>query len=179
MTFAVLAFIAFFLFDVNSVRLRLRTLQILFPLGALCLLIATWTEARTAFQQTAPLDGIDFVWLAFSAIHAILLVYALFFAIPFSASYTNSLNVGPRTVTRTGLYGMCRHPGVWFLACSMFFLALAMSTSRMWLFVGLVSALNLLYVGFQDVWTFPHIFSDYDDYRQCIPFLLPRLKEGS
>lgn len=176
MAFAVLAFTAFFLFDLNSVYFRFRTLQILFPLGALMLLAATMTEAHAALRQTAPLDSIDFVWLFLSAIHSIFLAYALFFAIPFSPSYTNSIDANPRTVTRTGLYGMCRHPGVWFLTLALVFLALAISTLRMWLFVGLVSFLNLLYVWFQDVWTFPRIFSDYSDYRQSVPFLLPRLK---
>ncbi|HHT16081.1 MAG: hypothetical protein ACOX6G_05325 [Christensenellales bacterium] len=177
MVFAVLAFASFFLFDMNSVRLRFRALQILFPLGVLLLLTATMAEAHIAFQLTAPLDSIDFVWLVLSAIHTILLVYALFFAIPFSASYTDSVNVNPRTVIRTGLYGICRHPGVWLLSFALFFLALAMSTLRMWLFVGLVSVLNLLYVVFQDLWTFPRIFSDYIDYRQSVPFLIPRLKK--
>ncbi|HHU01577.1 MAG: hypothetical protein ACOX54_09070 [Christensenellales bacterium] len=177
MAIVILAFAAFLLFDMNSVILRSKTLQILFPLGVLLLLIATITEVNTAYWQTAPLESIDYVWLALSAIHTILLVYALFFAIPFSESYTDSINVGSRTVTRTGLYGICRHPGVWFLAFALFFLALAMSTLRMWLFVGLVSFFNLLYALFQDLWTFPRIFSDYNDYRQSVPFLLPRLRK--
>lgn len=174
---AIIAFAAFFLFDVNSVTLRFRTLQILFPLGALSLLAATIAEVHIAFGQTAPLDSIDYVWLALSAIHTILLVYALFFAIPFSESYTDSVDAAPRTVTRTGLYGICRHPGVWFLALALFFIALAMPTTRIWLFVGLVSFLNLLYVQFQDLWTFPRIFSDYDDYKLSVPFLIPRLRK--
>ncbi|NLB38839.1 MAG: hypothetical protein GX810_06295 [Clostridiales bacterium] len=37
-----------------------------------------------------------------------------------------------------------------------------------------MSALNLGYAAFQDVWTFPRMFSDYADYRLHVSFLVPR-----
>ena len=35
------------------------------------------------------------------------------------------------------------------------------------------SLCNLLYVLFQDRWTFPRTFPDYPAYRRRVPFLLP------
>lgn len=34
--------------------------------------------------------------------------------------------------------------------------------------------LDLLYAVFQDVWTFPKTFCDYEEYRREAPFLIPR-----
>ena len=35
---------------------------------------------------------------------------------------------------------------------------------------------NLGYVIFQDIWTFPKTFSDYEEYKEKTPFLIPDWK---
>ena len=60
------------------------------------------------------------------------------------------------------------------LALVYLFLSLAAPTAPMIVFSVVMSALNLGYAAFQDVWTFPRMFSDYADYRLHVSFLVPR-----
>ena len=47
------------------------------------------------------------------------------------------------------------------------------------LWLGLVlSFLNLLYAWYQDRWIFVREFSDYEDYRREVPFLIPGRGKG-
>lgn len=163
----------FVLYDVSIVENTRPLAKWLFPLGCAVLLGATAAAVVRAFAALGPPSGLRIVFLALALILFLLLVYALFFAIPFAPAYTDLPDV-PRKVTRTGLYGLCRHPGVWFLALVYLFLSLAAPTAPMIVFSVVMSALNLGYAAFQDVWTFPRMFSDYADYRLHVPFLVPR-----
>lgn len=171
--FGILAFVIFVLYDVNAVGHRNRTLNWLFPLGCAVLLGATvWAYVRAVDAVGAP-HGLRLVFLVLALLSLLGLVYALFLAIPFSPAYRDMPDA-PRKVTRTGLYGLCRHPGVWFLGLVYLFLTLSAPAERMILFSAVMAGLNLLYAAFQDAWTFPKMFTDYPDYRLHVPFLLPR-----
>jgi len=78
-------------------------------------------------------------------------------------------------VCRSGMYGWCRHPGIWcFFGC---FFCVGLSTGNMnRVMLSLcLSFLNLLYAWYQDRLIFVEEFSDYREYQEQVPFLLPRL----
>ncbi len=105
------AFLLFFLSDYNDWRWSRRSLRVCFPLGVLLLTAGTAWEI---WQGTPPLHG----WLRGAAVLLAvfffgLLVYTLFFALPVEASYARPGE--ERGACTTGVYALCRHPGVlWF-----------------------------------------------------------------
>jgi protein-S-isoprenylcysteine O-methyltransferase Ste14 len=102
-----------------------------------------------------------------------LLIYTLFFALPFQDTYLET--GGSPKIYKDGMYALCRHPGVlWFIGFYIF-LGLMLKIPLLIAAVVVFSLLNLLYVVFQDNWTFMKMFSDYDLYKKETPFLLPNL----
>lgn len=166
------AFVLFFLYDWHTVTGRVSWLRGGFFAGCLLLAVSLAGLLATALAAT----GAGPVRLTAGLIAAggflLLLLYTLFGAIPFDATY---LQEGGRPcVCRRGVYALCRHPGVLWLFGFTLCLWLALGTRPLlaaWL---LFSASNLLYVWLQDRWSFPRTFADYDDYRREVPFLLPR-----
>ena len=106
------AFAAFFAYDVNSVRPVRPWFHRLFAVGCALLAAATgllvWNcRAFFAFSGRALALG------ALAAVFLALMVYTLFFALPFSATYLEEN--APRKAYTGGMYALCRHPGVlWF-----------------------------------------------------------------
>ena len=101
----------------------------------------------------------------------LLLVHALFFALPFKRTYLEENAARP--VYDRGVYALCRHPGVlWFLL--FYFFGWLWSGADLlfwaWLLFGL---LNVGYIVLQDCWIFPRTFDNYGDYRKTTPFLIP------
>jgi protein-S-isoprenylcysteine O-methyltransferase Ste14 len=170
-----LAFLFFVLYDVNKVTINYRLLRGGFLLG--CVLL---TGATVGLIYTA-LNGIDnetqepivrtLFFGAIALISLILLIYTLFFAIPFRETYLTS-KAQPE-VCDTGIYALSRHPGVlWFMG---FYLFLWLAIPDPLLLSGgvLFSLLNIFYVLFQDKWVFMKTFPGYSEYKESTPFLFP------
>lgn len=160
-------FALFFISDYNDWRLSRRGLKCCFPLGALLLVAGTALDIRPAM---APAQGwFRLAGLALAALFLALEVYTLFFALPVEASYARPGE--KRSVCTTGVYALCRHPGVlWFAGLY----------GCLWLAAGLpvweaalYSALDVLLVIFEDLCVFPARLEGYDAYRAQTPFLLP------
>jgi protein-S-isoprenylcysteine O-methyltransferase Ste14/DNA-binding XRE family transcriptional regulator len=100
-----------------------------------------------------------------------LMVYTLFFALPFSATYLEEN--APRKAYTGGMYALCRHPGVLWFAGAYLCLGLLLGTPKAAVFALVMTGLNIAYVLFQDRWTFPQSFVNYEEYRRTTPFLLP------
>ena len=102
-------------------------------------------------------------------IFKIALKNTLFFALPAEASYAHPGE--DRPVCASGVYALCRHPGVlWFAGA---YLCLWGGCGfPLWAAV-LYTVLDVLLVVFEDGWVFPARLSGYDDYRRTTPFLLP------
>ena len=103
-------FALFFLSDANDLHWGRRELRWCFPLGAVLLTAATAAECLAG---QPPVGGWTRAAAALGTLLFLLLeVYALFFALPPKASYGAP---GQSRSTRvTGLYALCRHPGVLF-----------------------------------------------------------------
>lgn len=152
--------------DVNDAFWRRRWLRPSFALGAALTAFAAAWLSFTREARLAPAWRIAFA--ALGAVSLALTVAAVFFAVPPSG---RAASEGERRAVTTGLYALCRHPGVLFSA------PLLLS---LWGACGLPAyaalayfALNALYAFIQDRWLFPHFLIGYDDYRTTTPFLLP------
>ncbi len=176
MAYIVLGAIAFFffiLYDINSVLINHRLLHSSFFLGCILLIGATsgiiyqsWAYGIVNFERSL-------FFFVIAVGFFILLLYTLFFALPFEDTYVES-DQAPKTC-QTGVYALCRHPGVlWFIGFY-FFLWLAFPSNLLFAGALIFSGLNILYIIVQDYWTFVKIFPDYLDYKKNTPFLVPNL----
>ena len=165
-------FLLFFLYDWNRIFRKLRWMNGFFYGGCLCLVLA---GAFFVSQALRTWSGPALLWLLLSILFLMGLLYTLFFALPFDATYLKEAD--QHRVCRAGHYGLCRHPGIWwFLGC---YLCLGMAAGGLEkLLEALVfSLLNLGYAWYQDRYIFPEEFCDYEDYQRKVPFLLPRMQK--
>lgn len=163
-----IGFLLCFLYDWNRVFWKKKWMSGFFWIGCLCqvyagiaMLVQVWKNRHAGWLV---FTGAAFLCLAG-------LIYTLFFALPFDSTYCQEAN--QHRVCRTGIYGVCRHPGIWwFFGC---FLCLGLASGDIDAIVSgvLLSVMNLLYAWYQDKWIFPEEFSDYRDYQKEVPFLLP------
>ena len=174
MPFIVLGCLAFgflFIFDVNKNKFQNKYLNITFALGIMILAGSTigilWGdferfEISNAFRLLAGIIAIALF---------LILIYGLFFALPFNKTYTSTNETNQ--LIDTGVYALCRHPGViWF-----FFLYLCLwiaSEKMIMLWAGIIwTIMDVIHVYIQDRWFFPYTFDGYDIYKSRVPFLIP------
>ena len=164
-------FVLCLLYDWNSVRPVCKIFGSFFALGCACL--AAGTAALLWYSRDAllPVRTGSLFALAGVVIALAGLVYTLFFALPFSATYVQQ-STGRKAYTE-GIYALCRHPGVLWLGLAYLCLAFALGTGRSWAFFAAILGMDIGYVVFQDLWTFPKTFCNYEQYRQTTPFLWP------
>lgn len=160
------AFGLFFLYDWNRVSVKKKWIKSFFTLGCLLLL-----GVGLCFAVDAWMGGIR-LWLLPALCFLSGLIHTLFFALPFDATYCR--DAGERRVCRTGVYGWCRHPGIWWFFGCFVCLGLADGQTERLLLGLCLSALNLGYAWYQDRFIFIKEFSDYADYQKSVPFLIPR-----
>ncbi|MDX9888398.1 MAG: hypothetical protein RBS51_03935 [Anaerovoracaceae bacterium] len=167
------SFLLFGLYDINQVKWNKKPLKSLFFMGIL-IIVATSLTLLVESGVLLEARAWQVVMLIISGLFFLLLMYALFIAIPFSKTYITSSENDPPGVCDQGMYGICRHPGfLWFTGAYIFF-ALGLQSTAAILVVAVFIVCNFLYVLFQDLWTFPHLFEDYEVYKEKVPFLIPR-----
>jgi protein-S-isoprenylcysteine O-methyltransferase Ste14 len=168
------AFVLFMLYDINSVTVNYRILRGCFFVGCILLVAATAGLISSAFTEGMWHTGRILVFVPLAIIFMLLLIYTLFFAIPFKDTYIKS-NVKPKTCS-AGFYALSRHPGVlWFIGFY-FSLWLALSGTLLLTAGILFSLLNLGYIALQDRWIFMSVFPDYGEYKATTPFLIPNYR---
>lgn len=174
------AYLLFFLYDLSGMIGRLRIFRFGFFAG--CLLLAATTagllyDGRCSFtSRLANCLGAVITGGVLALLFLILLIYTLFFALPFSDTYTQEKKAKTDKspiLCRTGVYALCRHPGVLWLAGFYCGLWVMVGTVDMLAAFVLFSLLDVAYAFFQDRWTFMKLFAEYGDYRREAPFLLP------
>lgn len=168
------AFLLFFLYDINQLVLKKAILGYAFFGGVFLLTASTAGILLSGLNQID--TGLFRIWFfAFlSMIFLILVIYSLFFALPFKDTYIDKK--APPKVYDKGIYALCRHPGVIFFVGFYAFLGLSLQIPLFWGAAALFSILNILYAIFQDRWTFMKLFSNYDEYRKTTPFLIPTVE---
>ena len=164
-------FLLYFIYDINSVLWKNTLLKKLFAAGSICVVMSAAWCLWDGLKKGTAAPGICAACAAGSLVFLILLVYTLFFALPFEETYVKESGV--RLAYTEGVYALCRHPGVlWFVG--LFFCLWGMTGEfiRGTYFAGMIFW-NYLYIVFQDLWTFPRTFSNYGEYKHTTPFLLP------
>lgn len=166
-----LGFSLYLLYDIDSFVPLWKPLRLGFAAGTALITTATVLQMYTALRLGAISGTWDILLLVLGLAAFAALIYCLFFALPFKATY-NDPEQGRRTYTY-GVYALCRHPGILcFFAMYLFWGLAALPTNFLW--YGMVlSILNLAYALFQDRVTFPKTFCDYSDYCAKVPLLLP------
>lgn len=167
-----LAFILLTLFDANKIYRWHGAFNALFPLS-----MGLLSVSSVFIYLQRNLWGSFTAWPIFYGLVALglaLQIHALFFALPAAKTYASLETV---SLVKTGVYGLCRHPGVWgFILMSM---GLTLATgSVLVLWTALVwTVLDLVHIWIQDVFFFPQSIPGYVDYQQQVPFLFFGVKE--
>ena len=164
------AFGMFFLYDWNRVFLKKKWFVPLFAAGNLLLAVV---GGRMVYACISSGFKVQSAWLLPGAIFLAILVYTLYFALPFDNTYCQEAD--RHKVCRSGMYGWCRHPGIWWFFGCFFCVGLSTGNPNRVMLSLCLSFLNLLYAWYQDRLIFVEEFSDYREYREQVPFLLPRL----
>lgn len=160
------AFVLLFLGDWNDWKWNRRILRLCFPAGTV--LLAAVTAVQFGLRAPARL-AVRVPFLLLSAVFLGLLVYTLFFAIPAGDAYVTQACGRPACVS--GVYALCRHPGVlWFAGlygCLIPAAGLPAASALGY------TALNVMLAAFEDTCVFPARLAGYGAYRRHTPFLVP------
>ncbi|XMB85332.1 hypothetical protein RJG79_07840 [Mycoplasmatota bacterium WC44] len=170
----IVGFVLLFIYEANQILWRKSFLKTFFTSGFVCIITATFIMALDGLSVIHVLSSSFFVGVFCFIIFFVLLIYTLFFSIPFTASYVEQFQ--QRSVYTQKMYALSRHPGVlWFIGVY-WSLVLLFPTQSMIVLAVVLSTLNLVYVLIQDVWSFPKLFVDYQQYKNTTPFLIPSIK---
>ena len=172
-----IAFILFMVYDLEqagavSHRFHKMT-KYFFTIGSVLLVAVTgvllWRTNISVMDWNEKQIG----FLLLTVIFFLLLIYTLFFALPFEETYV--AQEAHKTYDKK-MYAICRHPGVLWFAGFYFCLWLTFDTVPLLMMAVWFSFLNLCYIILQDFYTFPKVFSDYTEYQKSVPFLIPNGK---
>ena len=166
-----LAFIFPLIFDINKIRFLNKYLNISFAIGIIILAFSTLGILISDFERFEINNIFRLLAGLVSTVSLLLMIYALFFALPFSKTYTDVEK--KNLVIDTGMYALCRHPGVIWFAFFYLFLWIA-SGKMMMLWAGIAwTIMDIVHVYIQDNWFFPHTLEGYNTYKSRVPFLIP------
>lgn len=162
-----IGYILFFIYDINSIHWNNSIIKRFFFIGSIFILVGTIFEFVSNFKNIQ-FDLFHIIFIFLSILFFILLIYTLFFCFSFDETYIKQTN---RKVYDKGMYGICRHPGIYWFFLLYVSLGMIIYPSS-FIFKGiLLSFYNLVYALFQDSYTFMHTFDDYDLYKKNVPFL--------
>ena len=154
-----LGFLLYFIYDINSIRKKNVIFQKFFAVGTVFVVVSLLMELLLLWGQCQHRIGRMIGFGTGAVGFFALLIYTLFFALPFEETYCEDNKL--RAAYTEGMYGVCRHPGVlWFAGAYL----------CMWgMFGGWKQGIYFL----QDLWTFPQTFFNYKEYQKNTPFLIP------
>lgn len=167
----IVGFVILYLYDINSITKKYLFVKKFFFIGCIFIILA---NVVLLFENMNHINsGLTlYISIVGFVVAFILLIYTLFFALPFDDTYKSSTN----QICDRGMYALCRHPGViWFFLTYLCLNGIFL-TSEVTRFLILANALNVLYVILQDIVIFPRIFQGYDRYKMSTPFLMPNNK---
>ena len=128
-------------------------------------------EEPAAAPNSAAVTGIPALLLAAGAIlSALLLIWSVFLEFSW---VRRKRKLAPEATVDSGTYGLCRHPGFWWLSFLVIFLNLLRGVRLYSIATILMIALDFVLVFVQDRYIFPRILPGYEEYRKRVPFLIP------
>jgi len=104
-----------------------------------------------------------------------LLIYSLFIEIGIKDPYTKYNKDTGRIATKSGTYGIIRHPGlVWFTFLSLS-LILIYKNFLFTILMLIMVIMDLILVLVEDYYIFPRLFVNYQDYKKTVPLFIPNV----
>ena len=165
-----LGFVFFYIFDLNKIVFIHKNINLSFAAGVI-ILAASTVGILCGDYQAFDLPGwLRWIFSLMAMMALLLMIYSLFFALPFLETYVVSES---GRLVDTGMYALCRHPGViWFFFLYLFLWLASGKTMMMW--AGTVwTIMDIIHVYVQDRWLFPKNLPGYDQYKNEVPFLIP------
>ncbi|MGF6366906.1 protein-S-isoprenylcysteine O-methyltransferase Ste14 [Aequitasia blattaphilus] len=170
--FGLIGFICYIIYDINAIIWKKKVFFSFFFLGSIIVILSSLYSYTTTYGEAGFSERV-FLMFVFSLCFFLLLIYTLFFALPFQKTYRDHAEIP--SVCDSGVYALCRHPGfLWFLFLYLF-LGLTLRASYFIYFGLFLSACNFFYICLQDIYVFPRQFKDYQTYKNQTPFLVPSL----
>ena len=168
----IIGFICFIFFDLNKIYWKSKLLNLFFIIGSILLIFSTgYSIWLSDWHGLISHFGILQIILLLCLILAgSMLIYVLFFALPFNNTYIQSDDL---PLVDKGWYGTCRHPGFWMFALFYLFLAWLLSSNSLFCCFILYSTCNFIYIVIQDKYIFPQYIEGYSQYKKKVPFLIP------
>lgn len=167
------AYLLYFIYDLNTIKKNNKFLRTFFLLGSLLLLGSTTLFVIKTFENHSIF--LIILMSLLSLFFLSLLVYTLFFAIPFDKTYLKESE--ERLAYTKGVYSICRHPGMlWYTGLYLSLWGLTGNLNAFYFYVIMIF-LDLLYIIYQDVLIFPKTFSNYNEYKNTTPFLIPSFRK--
>ena len=164
-------FLLYFIYDINSIQKKNKFMQKFFAAGTILVVVSLLMELYLAWGQGHRSAGAMAGFGIGAVLFLVLLIYTLFFALPFEETYCEENKL--RAAYTEGVYGLCRHPGVLWFAGAFLCMWGMLGGLRQGIYFGLMIFWNYLYIIFQDLWTFPRTFFNYNEYQKTTPFLIP------
>ena len=167
-----LGFLLYFMYDINSIQKKKNVIfQKFFAAGTVLVVVSLLMELWYLWGQCQHRIGRMIGFGTGAAGFFALLIYTLFFALPFEETYCEENKL--RAAYTEGMYGVCRHPGVlWFTGAYLCMWGM-FGGWKQGIYFLLMIFWNYLYIIFQDLWTFPQTFFNYKEYQKNTPFLIP------
>ena len=174
--YGILGFVAMFIHGLNAVKKVNDRMGSLKMVGGGLVGLSLLEFIPSAEKELIPGGAIGFGILA--GIFAVLLLYTNVVAgDPGSWKRAAKQEKGPvkEQVVDTGLYGLCRHPGVWWMTglC----LCLYMSGGMPWMNTIVYIALYFAVTWYNDSEIYPELIPGYENYKKRVNFLLPTFKK--
>lgn len=166
-----LAFIFFYIFDFNKIKLLKKGINISFAAGIVILAASTAGILFGEYDGFSLPTSLKVLFGVLSIGSLYMIYYSLFAALPFGSTYKEAAQ--ENTVVDWGMYALCRHPGaIWFFFFYLFLWLACGKTMMMWAGIAW-TIMNVIYVYVEDRWFFPAAFNGYDRYKSRVPFLIP------
>jgi len=165
-------FLCILIYDLSQLYNHPAVTRITSFIGFSSVILALFLEIflyRPSFSQSSMLIPKYIVMLA----SLTLLIYSLF--VETAAGAPDSAG-NIRTAVTDGTYSLSRHPGfLWFLC---------LQISINWLcgrveviIIGVtLSIMDYVLIVLEDIWIFPRLFSNYEEYKKSVPMIIPGLK---
>lgn len=171
--FGIFAFFILTMFDYNKLKMLHPLFNGLFAVGVLLLIYSTY-RILSGDSVLFSFTGFPILWFV-SILGLMEMLYALFFALPFNKTYVKTAKQSQ--IISSGLYGLCRHPGVWGFFIFYFFAALATGNGTLLMAAGVWTLMDILHVWIQDSLFFVKTLEGYSAYKTTTPFLFFGTKE--
>ena len=169
------SFAALALYDYLQIVER-PILTILFSIfgytGVISSIIFLILSEKTGYFPTGGL--FVFLW-GLAAVFVLLLAYTTFFAFRFGGDGAEQKSGRNRKASAAGMYGLVRHPGFYWFTLLIIDLIVIFRTAQVLSGGMYLILLNFGLILLEDRVLFPRIFSNYRQYQEQVPFLIPEV----